>query len=44
MEVPLLLVVNSINVGGMAFNRYGHLNDGLFDIILVRRGVGVWLN
>ena len=24
----------------MAFNRYGHLNDGLFDIILVRRGVG----
>ena len=40
MEVPLLLVVNSINVGVMAFNRYGHLNDGLFDIILVRRGVG----
>lgn len=40
MEVPLLLVVNSINVGGLPFNRYGHLNDGLFDIVLVRRGVG----
>ncbi|MFA6889716.1 MAG: YegS/Rv2252/BmrU family lipid kinase [Bacilli bacterium] len=40
MDVPLLLVVNSINVGGLPFNRYGHLNDGLFDIILVKRGVG----
>ena len=40
MDVPLLLVVNSINVGGVPFNRYGHLNDGLFDIILVKRGVG----
>ncbi|MDD3191195.1 MAG: diacylglycerol kinase family lipid kinase [Bacilli bacterium] len=40
MEVPLVLVVNSIQVGGVPFNRYGHLNDGLFDIILVKRGIG----
>lgn len=33
--VPLILVLNSISVGGMPFNRYGHLNDGLFDVILV---------
>ena len=32
---PLVLVLNSISVGGMPFNRYGHLNDGLFDVILV---------
>lgn len=32
---PLVLVLNSISVGGLPFNRYGHLNDGLFDVILV---------
>lgn len=32
---PLLLVMNSKSVGGMSFNKYGHLNDGLFDVIFV---------
>lgn len=40
MKVPLLLVINSISVGGVPINRYGHLNDGLFDIVLVKKGVG----
>ena len=36
MTSPLLLVMNSKSVGGISFNKYGHLNDGLFDIILVK--------
>jgi diacylglycerol kinase (ATP) len=36
---PLVLVLNSISVGGMPFNRYGHLNDGLFDVILVNNDI-----
>lgn len=36
MEVPLLLVLNSISVGGIPFNKNGHLNDGEFDIILAK--------
>lgn len=39
MEVPLVLVVNSKSVGGIPFNRTGHLNDGEFDIILVKKGI-----
>jgi len=39
MEVPLVLVTNSKSVGGIPFNRNGHLNDGEFDIILVKKGV-----
>lgn len=33
---PLLLVMNSKSVGGISFNRYGHLNDGTFDIIIIK--------
>lgn len=36
MECPLLLVMNSKSVGGITFNRYGHLNDGTFDIIIIK--------
>lgn len=32
--VPLILVLNSLSVGGLPFNRYGYLNDGQFDVIL----------
>ena len=39
MDAPLLLVVNTISVGGMRFNPGGHLNDGYFDIIIVKKGV-----
>ena len=37
MDVPLVLVLNSISVGGISFNRHGHLNDGMFDIVLVKK-------
>lgn len=37
MDVPLLLILNSISVGGIPFNRFGHLNDGLFDVVLVKK-------
>lgn len=36
MASPLLLVMNSKGVGGIQFNRYGHLNDGTFDIIIIK--------
>lgn len=36
--VPLILIMNTISVGGMPFNRYGHLNDGKFDIVLINNG------
>ena len=36
IECPLLLVMNSKSVGGISFNRYGHLNDGTFDIIIIK--------
>lgn len=39
-KCPLLLVMNTITVGGIPFNRYGHLNDGLFDVVLVNDGYG----
>lgn len=38
-ETPLILVLNSISVAGIPFNKNGHLNDGKFDIIIVRKGV-----
>lgn len=36
--VPLILIMNTVSVGGMPFNRYGHLNDGKFDIVLINNG------
>lgn len=39
IKVPLILVLNSKSVGGMKFNKNGHLNDGKFDIILVKTGI-----
>ena len=36
MKAPLLLVMNSKSVGGICFNKYGHLNDGYFDVILIK--------
>ena len=32
--------MNTVHVGGIPFNRYGHLNDGLFDVVLVNDGYG----
>lgn len=40
IESPLVLVVNSISVGGIPFNKSGHLNDGKFDIIIVKKHIG----
>ncbi len=37
-RVPLLLILNTMSVGGIPFNRYCHLNDGLFDIVLINDG------
>ena len=39
-KCPLMLIMNTITVGGIPFNRYGHLNDGLFDVVLVNDGYG----
>lgn len=38
VTTPLVLVLNTKSIGGMLFNRYGNLNDGSFDIILVNNG------
>ena len=38
--VPLILIMNTVSVGGMPFNRYGHLNDGKFDVVLINNGPG----
>jgi diacylglycerol kinase (ATP) len=38
VDTPLLLVLNSISVGGVPFNKNGHLNDGRFDILIVKKG------
>lgn len=35
-EAPLLLVLNSKSLGGVVFNKHGHLNDGKFDLMIVR--------
>ncbi len=36
----LLLVMNSISAGGVPFNKYGHMNDGKFDIVIVKKYLG----
>lgn len=33
----LVLVLNSRSVGGVVFNPEGHLNDGYFDVVLVKK-------
>ena len=37
---PLLLVMNSISAGGVPFNKNGHMNDGKFDIVIVKKFMG----
>lgn len=37
-ETPLVLVLNSISVAGIPFHKKGHLNDGKFDIVIVKKG------
>ncbi len=39
-QCPLFLVMNSISVGGIPFNKNGHLNDGYFDVIFVKKYIG----
>lgn len=39
-KTPLFLIVNSISVGGIPFNKNGHLNDGKFDIVIVKKYIG----
>ncbi len=39
-ESSLFLVVNSISVGSIPFNKNGHLNDGFFDVIIVKKYIG----
>lgn len=39
-QTPLILVMNSISAGGVPFNKYGHMNDGKFDIVIVKKFVG----
>lgn len=36
--VPMVLVLNSISAGGIPFNKKGHLNDGVFDILAIKNG------
>lgn len=36
---PLLLIMNSISVAGVKINKTGHLDDGMFDVLVVKRGV-----
>ena len=38
-ESPLILILNSRSVGGVSFNRYGHLNDGYFEIMVIKKGI-----
>lgn len=38
IDTPLVLVLNSISVGGVPFNKNGHLNDGRFDVLIVKKG------
>ena len=37
---PLVLILNTKSIGGMLFNRYSKLNDGNFDILIVKNGLG----
>lgn len=36
----LMLVMNSISAGGVPFNKNGHMNDGKFDIVIVKKYIG----
>lgn len=38
LTTPLILILNTKSIGGMCFNRYSTLNDGMFDILLVKNG------
>ena len=38
-ETPLILILNSYCVGGFPFNRKALLNDGRFDVMIVKKGV-----
>ncbi|MGD9605594.1 MAG: diacylglycerol kinase family protein [Bacilli bacterium] len=38
IDTPLVLILNSVSVGGVPFNKNGHLNDGRFDILIVKKG------
>lgn len=35
-EAPLLMILNSKSIGGVVFNKHGHLNDGKFDLMIVK--------
>lgn len=34
---PLILILNSKSIGGVSFNKRGHLNDGYFDIVVCKK-------
>lgn len=38
-DTPLFLVMNSKSIAGIPFNKKGYLNDGKFDIIIVKKGI-----
>ena len=38
ITTPLVLILNTKSIGGMHFNRYSSLNDGMFEILLVKNG------
>ena len=40
LKCSLFLIMNSISVGGIPFNKNGHLNDGFFDVIFVKKYIG----
>lgn len=39
-QSSLLLIMNSISAGGVPFNKHGHMNDGKFDIVIVKKYIG----
>lgn len=40
VTAPLILIMNSIHVGGFPFNKGGCRNDGTFDVMIVKDGKG----
>lgn len=38
METPLVLVLNSVSVGGFIVNRKSDINDGKFDVLVMKPG------
>lgn len=38
-KFPLILILNSVTVGGFKVNKWGHLNDGTFDVILIKNDI-----